>query len=160
VINTAKSRARSTAGNALIELAITMPILLALLVGITDFGRYAYAAIEVANAAHAGAIYGSQSQFTACDTAGMQAAATSDAANVTGMTVTTSGGGGGCANTLCACSNSTQTISACSSISCGSNRTLQYVKVNTSESVTPIFNYPGFPASLTVQGQAIMRVAQ
>jgi Flp pilus assembly protein TadG len=160
--NKAKTLFRDSAGAALIELALTLTMLTILMVGISDFGRYAYAAIEVANAAHTGAMYGAQSDIYACDSAGMTKAATIDAKDVTAMTVTTSGAATNCsAHTLCACSNTPQTISACSALSCTSpNRKIQYVKVNTSAIITPIFNYPGFPATLTVTGQAITRVEQ
>ena len=160
--HTAKTLSRSTAGQAVLELALALLILLPILVGIADFGRYAYASIEVVNAAHAGAMYGAQNASTACDKMGMVASATADASDMVGMTATASGNNTNCrASALCACSGSPQTLSSCSTISCtGANRVVQYVKVNTTATVTPIFNYPGFPSTLTLTGQAIMRVEQ
>ncbi len=147
------------------EFAVILPLLVMFVVGIADFGRYAYASIEVANAALAGARYGAQNSITACDKAGMVAAATADAANIAGMTVTASGNSTNCsANALCACSNNLQTLAACNSSAitgCTSpNRVIQYVKVVTSATIRPIFKYPGFPASLTLKGQATMRTDQ
>ena len=46
-------------GAALVELAFVTPILLVLVIGAVDFGRAYYVDLEVENAAHAGADYGS-----------------------------------------------------------------------------------------------------
>ena len=46
----------ATAGVALVEFAIAIPILIMVLVGLIEYGRYAYFVIEIGNAAHAGAI--------------------------------------------------------------------------------------------------------
>src|ERR1700733_8939384 len=75
---------RDTAGGALVELALLIPVFVALLLGAAEFARLAYAGIEVSNAARAGVAYGSQSSTTASDITGMQTAATNDGANVTG----------------------------------------------------------------------------
>jgi Flp pilus assembly protein TadG len=42
------------AGQALLELALTVPLLVLILLGAAEFSRLAYAAVEVANAAKAG----------------------------------------------------------------------------------------------------------
>jgi Flp pilus assembly protein TadG len=46
-------------GASLVELALVTPFLLLLFVGAIDFGRAYYVGLQVANAAHAGAEYGS-----------------------------------------------------------------------------------------------------
>jgi Flp pilus assembly protein TadG len=66
-------------GQALIEMAIALPILIGLLLGIIEIGRYAYLAILVSNSARAGAIYGAQNLVDAVNTAGIAAAAQNDA---------------------------------------------------------------------------------
>jgi Flp pilus assembly protein TadG len=145
---TAKALLRGTAGQALVELALSLPILMLIMVGITDFGRYSYAAIEVSNAAHAGVQYGAQNHATASDTLGMQVAAIEDAANLTGMTATPSH--------FCACSDGTS--SNCTAGSCtGSTRMIEFVQVNTAATINPIFQYT---STLTLNGQAILRVEQ
>jgi Flp pilus assembly protein TadG len=55
-------------GQSLLEVALALPILLLLLLGIIEVGRYAQLAIVVADAARAGAIYGAQSSATAGQT--------------------------------------------------------------------------------------------
>ena len=51
----------SEEGSALVELALSLPVLLIMLLGAAEFARLAYASIEVVNAAHAAAIYASSS---------------------------------------------------------------------------------------------------
>jgi Flp pilus assembly protein TadG len=143
-------------GSALVEIALMFPIFLALLVGAAEFGRLAYAAIEVANAARAGAAYGAQSHITASNYTGMQLAATQDAPNVTGITAT--------ATNFCACSSAPSTPVSCTAVltSCSTAplHSLEYVQVNTTAMIGPLFNYPGIPHTFTLTGQAIMRVEQ
>ena len=47
------------------------PLLLLLLIGVIEFGRFAYLGILVGNAARAGAAYGAQSLAQSADTAGI-----------------------------------------------------------------------------------------
>ena len=143
-------------GQSLVELALIVPIFALLLLGAVAFGQLAYAAIEVSNAARAGVAYGAQSAATAADTAGMQAAAIDDAANISGMKVA--------AQPFCTCSNDpTSThLSDCGSApaTCEAEgaHAINYVQVNTTATVTPIASYPGISPTFTLSGQAIMRV--
>jgi len=83
----------------------------------------------------------------------MQLAATEDAANISSMTAT--------AVSSCTCSNGTAITCASAATSCVSpSRIAEYVQVNTAATVNSMLNYPGFPASFTLHGQAIMRVEQ
>src|ERR1700734_3884295 len=83
--NTMNSRGRfiprwqRECGQSVLELALLMPILCLLLLGIIEMGRYAEISILVSNAARAGAQYGAQNIATAGDSAGIQAAALQDA---------------------------------------------------------------------------------
>src|ERR1019366_2064428 len=84
---------RSQSGQSLVELALLTPILLLLLLGVVELGRFAYISILVGNAAEAGAMYGAQSLPNSADTSGIQTAATSDFQNgqsLTGLNVTSS----------------------------------------------------------------------
>ncbi len=138
------------AGQALVELALTMPLLALLLLGAAELGRLAYAAIETSNAARAGVQYGAQNHITASDYAGMQVAATNDSPNVPGLTAT--------AIHFCGCSDGTP--STCSTGDCAGARILEYVQVNTSTTFDPLVYCPGLPRTFTVNGQSIMRVWQ
>ena len=142
---------RNTAGVALIELALVVPVFTTLLLGAAVFARLAYAGIEVSNAARAGVSYGSQSSTTASDLTGMQTAATNDGANVSGLSAV--------AIEFWSCSNApaTQFTSAPTCTGTG-NHVLNYVQVTTTAAVPFVIHVPGLPATYTLHGLAIMRV--
>jgi Flp pilus assembly protein TadG len=164
---------RNDTGSALLELALVVPIFVLLFTGAAEFGRLAYAAIEVTNAARAGAAYGVQNHATASDVTGMTVAATSDGPNVAPITVWA----GPC---ICPSSSATSSVPACSgttaftsnistttnpvsySFACPSDITsaTEFVQVNTTASVSTFLHYPGLPSSYTVNGSATMVVEQ
>jgi Flp pilus assembly protein TadG len=151
---------REESGQSLLELALTLPMLFVMLIGAVEFGRLAYASIEIANAARAGTAYGSLSLINAADITGMQNAATQDGLDVTkwkttGLTAT--------AQELCACSNSPTTLITCTAAAttCVSPvRTLVFVKVSTTATIDPLFYVPLLPKSYVLSSQAIMRSPQ
>ncbi len=75
----------SEKGQSAIELAIVLPVLVLLLLVVSDFARVFFVSIAVNNAARAGAQYGSQSVQNAATPAGMVAAANADGANIPGL---------------------------------------------------------------------------
>src|SRR5580700_4614278 len=107
-------------GQTLLEVALLTPLLLLLLVGIIEVGRFAYYSIEVTNAARAAVQYGAQSLADAKDTVGLQQAALRDAADVSGMSVTSSA--------LCACSDSPAAFVSCPAVGCAGHPVV-FVKV-------------------------------
>jgi Flp pilus assembly protein TadG len=150
-------------GQALVELALILPMFLLLLLGAVAVGRLAYASIEVGNAARAGASYAAQNHTTASDTTNISLAATQQAPNITSLSATTS--------YSCTCESISGTVTSFSSCSktitnlttCPSpSRIVETVQVNTSAPVDTAFRFPllGIPSSITLQGQAIMRVEQ
>ncbi len=134
----------------MVEMAVAVPVLALLLLAATDFGRLYYTNIEVANSARAGAQYGSQSLIAAADSVGMQKAAKGDASNLSSLSATAS---------QCTCMSST-TVAACPTGYCTSNPQATFVKVDTSTTFTTVVKYPGIPSSVTLAGEAVMRVAQ
>jgi Flp pilus assembly protein TadG len=141
---------RSARGQASVELALSLPLLLMMFLVVVETGRAFYIAISVANAARAGVQYGSQSLTTAGDSAGMQTAAANDAPNITGLTVT--------ATHFCLCADGT--ASTCAATDCAGSHRLLYTQVNTSAPYTPMINFMGILPTMTVPGEAVMRVAQ
>jgi Flp pilus assembly protein TadG len=140
-------------GQAMVELALVFPIFILLLIGAAEFGRLAYAAIEISNAARAGASYGSLSLNNASDFPNIRLAATTDAANVAGVTAT--------ATISCACSTGAALTCSTAAINCPSPaRIIHYVTVTTSGTVDPLFHYPALPRTFTLTGRAIMRVEE
>lgn len=125
-----------------------MPVLLLLLVGAVEFGHLAYSDIEIVDAARAGVQYGAQNHIVASDATGMQNTAVSAGSNVSGLSAT--------ATHYCSCANGGS--SSCASTDCSGSRILEYVQVNTTATVNPLFYYSGSPRTFTLTGQAIMRV--
>jgi Flp pilus assembly protein TadG len=149
---------REELGQALVELALTLPILSVLVLGAAEFGRLAYDAIEVSNAARAGVAYGSQTIITAQNAAGMVAAATNDGADVIGLQPS---GLAATASQFCTCSDGTAVTCANALSNCLSPaHILEFVQVNTTATVDPLFHVPGLPTTYALKGQAIMQVAQ
>jgi Flp pilus assembly protein TadG len=140
-------------GNGLVEIALVMPVLVLILVGAGEMGRLVYYAIEVSNAAHAGAAYAAQSHATASNTSNIALAAANDAANVASLATTSS--------ISCSCSNGTAITCANAATTCVSpGRILEFVQVNTSATVNPMFNYPGISSNFNLTGKTTMKVQQ
>lgn len=141
---------KSDSGQALVELAVILPVAVALLVGIAEIGRYANACIVVGHAARAGVQYAIQNRVTASDTTGIIQAAKADAPEFTNLTVTPSH--------FCTCADGSS--STCEPTDCSGSRIIEYVKVDTEINMQSMFDYPGFPSSFDVKGEKIMRVSQ
>ncbi len=144
---------RRDAGQAIVEIALTLPVLIVLLLGAAEFASVAYVAIEVSNAAKAAVAYGAQST-TVSDTTGIQNAAILDASNITltssNVTVSTAGvcsSGAACTGTNSTCINTDCQTNAGDHIE-------TILTVGTSYTFTPAIHLPGFPASYTLRGHA------
>ena len=75
-------RRQRTRGQALVEFALLLPVLVLVLALAADFGRAFTAYIAISGAAREGAAYGMQSTTAAADTAGMRTAALADAPTI------------------------------------------------------------------------------
>ncbi len=139
---------RSESGTSVIELALVLPVLAFLLIGLIEVGRYAYYAIVAANAARAGVQYGAQSLTTAQDTSGMQNAASQDAMGLASLT----------ANAQYLCSQNGGTPVACANGTAPTSSNVYYVKVQVTGTFKSLMSYPGIPTNVPVSGGAIMRV--
>ena len=143
-------RAGDGEGQALIELALSLPLLFVILVGGAEFGRVIYASIEVSNAAMAGVKYGAQNSITAGDTTGIQTAASNDAQNITLGTTNVS--------KACICSNGG--ASTCLPTDCSGSNIETILTVQTQTTFDPGIHLPGFATTYTLYGQAVQKVLQ
>jgi Flp pilus assembly protein TadG len=146
---------RSEQGASLVEVAIAVPFLMLILAGSAGFGWAYYVANEVAGAAEAGAVYGSQN---ITDTAGMVNAAELDAPNVSGLKTPTAAWG-------CECSDGSQRSASCSVTPAGcSANVVYYAAVTASANYTPPlpwtwYGKSGVPSSMTITKSVTMRSA-
>jgi hypothetical protein len=141
---------RAEEGQSLLEVAFVVPVLLLLMVGLIEIGRFAFYAVLVSNAAHAGAQYGAQSLITSADVAGITAAAQTDG-QIAGIPMTVT--------PIQQCGCSAVALGGCPSGG-GCANPLVYVEVTTSETVPAMFRYPGIPRNIALSSTVKMRVSQ
>jgi Flp pilus assembly protein TadG len=148
----------SESGQSLVEVALILPFVLILLMGVIEIGRYAYIGILVGNAARAGAAYGSQSLAQSVDATGITTAADNDfknnGQNVSSLNVTSS--------VACGC-DSAGTVAAASCTgtgagTCAAGHWTVTLTVTASGTFHPLFNYPGISNSITISRSSAMRV--
>ncbi len=151
---------RGERGQALIELTLSMSLFFLLLLGAVEFGRLAYEAIEISDAAKAAAQYGSQNSYSAYDTSGILLTAQKNApyvkANCTNFTATAQ------SPMTCMCMTSGSTPPTPSATACTATCAGYIVKVlqiTTSATCTPLIHPNGFSgAGITLQGSAVQEV--
>jgi Flp pilus assembly protein TadG len=165
------TKTRLQSGQALIELAFVVPMLLVLALGVIEVGRYAYIAILVGNAARAGADYGAQSNGQSVDTTGIKnaafydfAGATSGSTHKNGLTASaltvTSVASCGCDSggsiTSASCDSTTNpSAGTCT----GGANWVVFVSVTASGTFNSLFSYPGIPTSIAISRTATIPVA-
>lgn len=164
---------RDNRGSALVELAITTPLFLLMIMGSLELGRIAYFAVEVANAARAGASYGAVNLGNANLTSTVQQAAKNDAPDVSNLIVVSPGSQCVC-ETINPSTNSpsfnpssgttsctSTTITSCTADSATSiQKVVEYVTVSTSANVDPMVHIPGLPSTYSLSGYSALRVLQ
>ncbi|HKO19084.1 MAG TPA: TadE/TadG family type IV pilus assembly protein [Acidobacteriaceae bacterium] len=155
-----RSAAAQESGSALIELALTLSLIgLPLLFGTIYSGVLVFDNIEIANAAHAGAMYGMQSSTYASDTSGMTSAAQAEAPDLATGLVVTPTAFYACSAAIDGTQYTTQS-DATAGCSGGSNHALEFVKVTASYVATPFASIPGMQRSVTVSGVSVMEVEE
>jgi Flp pilus assembly protein TadG len=147
---------RSEAGNALVELAVALPLLVLTLIGTADFARVFYTSIELTNAARAGAQYGAASIANSSNVPNMQTTATSSV-NITGLNAV--------AAQLCQCFTAAgvpgSIVSCTLAAPCsGGTHRVMTVTVTTTKTFTTLVNYVGIPSSLALIRSATLRVSE
>lgn len=159
-------------GAAMIELALTAPLFILMMMGAIEMGRVAYYAIEVENAARAGASYGAENIGNANQSSTIQQAAKNDAPDIANLVVVSPGSTCVCetySTTNGASFNPTSGTTSCSSSTITSCTTetstsiqsvIQYVTVSTQATVDPIVHIAGLPTTYTLNGYSALRILQ
>jgi Flp pilus assembly protein TadG len=144
-------------GSALVELAISLPLLSLMLLGAAEFARLAYASIEVVNGAHAAAMYASSSLAASGDTGGITNAALADAGNLQGgnaISVTS-------VTKACTCSSGPNPANCSDNATCQSNGAamITTVTVQTQATFSTLIHIPGGTPTFTLHGQSAQVVS-
>ena len=153
---------RRQSGQSLLEVALMLPFLLLLLLGVIEVGRYAYIGILVGNAARAGAAYGAQSNPQAVDTTGITNASLNDfqsngqGSNLTVTSAVTCGCDSGGVLTTAGCTPASNANAG----KCAAGHWVVMVTVTASGTYSSLFNYPGIPSSISISRSAAMRVSE
>jgi Flp pilus assembly protein TadG len=135
-------------GSALVEFAVFLSLLGLVFVGIVDYGLEIRQAMQVADAATAGAAFGAI-PGNVKNISGMQAAAANAASGVNGFTVS--------AADVFTCTPGGAVV-ASSAVCSGYGTPIEYVQVQTSALVPSYLAHVGMPASLALKGSAMFRV--
>jgi len=138
---------RTESGSALVELAVALPVLVLLAIGVADFGRVFYTGIVVANAARAAAEYGAR-KVESWDSAAANAVGAQEAADVAPVTLTT--------ERFCRCPDGS--TPACDG-TCPAPYTWVevYVKTRVQKTLTLLMPYPGLPQTINYNDSATFR---
>ena len=143
-------RRRARKGQAIVELALLIFLLMIILMGLIDFARVFHAAVTVADAARAGAQYGARNNTFSGDFAGMTTAAEEDAVNlVDGITVTPI--------RYCKCKDSPDRI-GCITETCPEGAPQLYVEVRAGYTFETLTQFPLLPKSVGMNYPITIRV--
>ena len=132
------------------ELAVALPLLLVTTVGLVDFGRVGYEAIELENGAHSAAAYGARSKTAAADTAGIQAAAVADMSgdlDTSKVTIST--------QNYCVCPDGSSVDCA---NQCAGVQPYMYLRVDVQKKFQTLLTYPGIPHTIDLTREVEVRV--
>jgi len=130
----------SRRGTAAVEFALILPIVMILVLGCIDFGRFTHSYLAVTNAARAGAGFGSVNPYTTASAttwkADIKSAVVDEMSKLNGF-------------------DSTQLTVTSSYIDEGNG--LWRVKVTVSYPFQSVVSWPGLPATMTMQRVVVMR---
>ena len=132
------ARNRGDRGQALVELALIVPILIIIMLGVVDYGRVYFAYISVTNGARIGADYAASGPSEAADTAAIKAAALGDTTNLLNQSAT----------------NPDVTV-----VTANDSQGALYADVTMTYTFTTLFPWPGLPTSIDIERTVRSRVA-
>lgn len=139
----------SIRGSAAVEAAVLLPLLILLMLGIIDLGRFSYAMISVATAARNGAVYGSKSAVNAIDKTGIAEAVRLEMVSVPGYSSS---------NPAIKSSRKTNANDDDSDVDAADGQTDYSVKVKVSFDFNTLIPYPALPSTMTIARKVHMRV--
>ncbi len=137
-------------GNALIEFAIMMPLLVFVFLALMDYTFVLQQAMIVTDAATNGTRY-AEASGNGTNVAGMLTAAQTTANGIPNFTAT--------ASNFCTCPPGNTVISCIGATCASGNNPAEYAQVATSASVPLFFKVTGIPATIALSASSTMRVS-
>jgi Flp pilus assembly protein TadG len=146
------TRHSGESGQALIETAISLAMLVIMLLGAVEVGRIAWASIQVVNAAKAAVQYGDISNRNSSDMVGMQNAAAASATALPNLQTNVT--------STCVCADGTACLTPSASIHnrCPGGAAVGTLHVTSQVTFNPAIHLPGMPATYTLYGRAVQQV--
>jgi len=132
---------------AVVEFALVTPLLVYLLIGLVDVGRYMYYGIVAEHAARSGVQYGAQTVYTAKDSTGISSVATTDG---TGLALV--------ATSSIECVQGGGVITCPSPATAVPTNLAYYIQVQVTGTFHPLIVYPGIPSSVPITATAVSRL--
>lgn len=140
---------QAVGGTASVEFALLAPVLVFLLIGIFDYGKAAYEAMQVQDAAQAGAEYALRYGW---NSGNIENAVTSTTTSIS-VSATPA------PTQSCGCVSGTSIVSAsCGSACSGGGTAGTYVTVSAQAPYSPILSYPGISLPSTLTAQTTVRI--
>ena len=137
-------------GNAMVELALIVPLMMIMTFGATDFGRLFVESALLASASNAGAAVGYRTTKASTDNAAMEAAILADLGGLTGVTAT--------AASYCDCPVTGVPVSCTTTTCAGFGYPRVYVKSTASKSFRTLTQYIGVPSEASMSVDTYLRV--
>jgi Flp pilus assembly protein TadG len=128
------ARRRRERAQSLAELALLLPVLLAVMIVAVDIGRLYFAYVAVTNGARNGASYAALSATNAANTSGIEDAVLQDTTSL----------------------SSDPSVSSTTGTDLDGN---MYTRVTVEHAFDPLFEIPGFPLNITLRRSVQMRVS-
>lgn len=133
-------------GGALLEMAVVMPFLILVAIGVMDYGRVFARSIAVANAARAGAEFGAFRNVATVDSAAINTFARQDGQEVSTMRVTSA--------RTCRCG---ATVVGCAAACLNGTAPRVFIEVTARDTVNLLLTYPGLPTRVPIIRTAVFR---
>lgn len=138
-------------GGAMVEFAVTMPLLLLLAVAAGDFSRIFWESSVMSRAAATGAKYGAQDNRTSSEYVTMKRLSDNSASHLESATAT--------ADRVCDCPDAPQTWVDCLATSCPNyGQPRAYSRVQMAKTFSTMGYYPGLPQTTSLRLRSYMRV--
>ena len=147
-------------GSAVVELAVSVPLIALMTFGIVDFGRLFFHGVAVASASAAGAFFGGYNNLTASDSTGIVNMATGSATDLDAAAAE--------ALLYCDCPDDpasgpddTARVVDCSTGTCpvsGYDMPRVFVRAQVTHTFSTLAPYPGIPNATSMTGNTYLRV--